>query len=419
MHICILTIGSRGDIQPCIALAVGLQKAGHQVRIGTHAEFEAAIRAQGLDFYPVKGNPRELLQSAGGQEILNSGANPISFLKKFKAAAYESMLGGFDDCLEAARGADLIIYSFFVMGIGFQIGEKLKIPSLLAYLQPYTPTTHFPMLMLPNLFLGGFLNRLSHQMAEQIFWQTFKDVVSDWRKNSLQLPPLPFWGPFQMLNSPRYPILCGFSRHLLARPSDWPAWVHITGFWFLEQAASWEPPPELTAFLEAGSAPVYVGFGSMTTSNPAATAELVIQALQDTGQRGVLMQGWGGLNTELKNEQLFLLESAPHDWLFPKMSAVVHHAGAGTTAAGLRAGIPTVSVPFFGDQPFWAWRIFGNGAGPRPIPQQKLTRVKLAQAIDKAVNSTQMRERAQDLGRKIQAERGVDKAVQIFEGLFR
>lgn len=417
MRITLLTIGTHGDVRPYVALGKGLQAAGHRVRIGTHAEFETLITRQGLAFHAVEGNPREVLESAGGQQVLSSGGNFLQFLKGFKAAAVSAMRGGFDDCLAASADAELVIYSFFVMGIGIQIGEKLGIPSMPAYLQPFTPTAAFPVMVLPRLQLGGWLNRLSYRAAEQLFWQTFREVVDQWRRDSLRLPPMSPLGPFARLHSPRYPVLNGFSRHLVPIPADWPSWVHTTGFWFLEE--DWQPPPELTAFLDAGEPPVYVGFGSMHTENPLATAELVAEALAATGQRGVLMTGWGGLHGQFESEHLFLLESAPHHWLFPRMRAVVHHGGAGTTAAGLLAGKPTVTVPFFGDQPFWAERVFAVGAGPRPLPQGQLSRQALALAIQQAIGSRRIERKAAEIGRLIAAENGVAQAVALIERLHR
>ncbi|PKL77187.1 MAG: glycosyltransferase [Candidatus Melainabacteria bacterium HGW-Melainabacteria-1] len=417
MRITLLTIGSQGDVRPYVALGKALQASGHVVTIGTHREFEALICGQGLRFYPVKGNPREVLSSSGGQQVLQSGGNILRFLAAFKAAAVDAMRGGFDDCLAASQDAEVLIYSFFVMGIGIQIGEKLGIPSLQAYLQPYTPSRMMPNFMLPAFSLGPWLNQLSHQAAQQLFWQTFRDVVEEWRRKSLKLPPLPLLGPFRELHSARYPVFNGFSRHLVPPPSDWPAWVHTTGFWFLDEA-DWQPPAELTQFLDAGPAPVYIGFGSMNAEDPEAVTQLVLGALADTGQRGVLMTGWGGLGQADLPDSVHLLEQAPHDWLFPRMAALVHHGGAGTTAAGLRAGVPTVCVPHFGDQPFWGQRVMMAGAGPRPIPRPRLSRPGLADAITQAVTSPYLRAQAAELGTKIRAEDGLGQAVSLFNRLY-
>jgi sterol 3beta-glucosyltransferase len=417
VRICLLTIGSRGDVQPCVALGLALQAQGHHVRVGTHLEFESWIRGLGLDFYPVQGNPRELLQSPQGLEMLETGTHLPRFLRTFRAAAEASMSEGFDDCLAAAREMDLLIVSFFVLPVALPIAHKLKIPLALAWLQPYTPTARFPVLMLPQLFLGGFLNRLSHTLAHQLFWQTFRRIVQDWCQRR-DLPVIPFWGPFGQIDSPRYPVLNAFSRHLVAPPHDWPAWVHTTGFWFLDQTSHWQPEPELAHFLQAGPAPVYIGFGSMSSADPRALAELVSRALSLSGQRGLLSQGWGGLEKPEPRENLFLLDQAPHEYLFPQVAAVVHHGGAGTTAAGLRAGKPTVTVPFFADQPFWAWRLYGHGVGTRPLPRPQLSAERLARAIERAVSDTHLRQRAEALGAAIREEGGAVEAARLISQMF-
>lgn len=416
MRICILTIGSRGDVQPYIALGVALQARGHRVRIATHREFETLVCSQGLAFYPVAGNPREILQGPEGQAILATGTQLMAFLKAFRHAAQSALLPGFDDCLLAAQDADLLIYAYFVTAIGYLIGEHLQIPSLRAHLQPFTPTRQFPMLMLPHHFLGGFLNRLSHQVAEQVFWQTFRDTVNQWAQQRLKRSALPFWGP--PVHSPRFPIINAFSPSLVPPPPDWPPWVHTTGFWFLDRGQDWTPPADLQAFLKAGPPPVCIGFGSMGSADPQAISELLGKALKRCGVRGILLQGWGQLQKPEVHEDLLLLEEAPHDWLYPRVAAVVHHGGAGTTAAGLRAGKPTVTVPFFGDQAFWSWRVFGFGAGPRPIPRPQLTADKLARALDTAIHHPRIQRRAQALQAAIEAEQGVEKACALIERLF-
>jgi sterol 3beta-glucosyltransferase len=413
MKITLLTIGSRGDIQPYLALGYGLQQAGHQVRLGTHTEFETLIRSYGLDFYPVKGNPREVLQSSTGQNLMRTGTDILKFLKSFREAAYDSMLDGFDDCLNACQGSDLILYSFFVMPVGLQISEQLGIPSMAAWLQPFSPTGAFPTFMLPNVFLGGLLNRATHLLAEQLFWHTFKDIIYTWRRNSLGLKSA--FHPFSTLQRQRIPILNGYSRHLVPRPHDWPDWAHVTGFWFLDQPQDWQPPADLTHFLAEGPAPICIGFGSMSDQQAAELTEIAEQALKKTQQRGLLITGWGGLQSHLKSEQIYQIEAIPHNWLFPQVAAVVHHAGAGTTAATLRAGVPSIAVPFFGDQAFWGYRAFGMGVGPRPIPRKELNGDRLSQAIHQAVGNKRLRERAAHMGQQIRAEQGIQQAVKLIE----
>jgi UDP:flavonoid glycosyltransferase YjiC (YdhE family) len=213
----------------------------------------------------------------------------------------------------------------------------------------------------------------------------------------------------------RSPVLYGFSPLVIPPPPDWGGNVHVTGYWFLEPAVSWTPPADLTTFLDGGPPPIYVGFGSMSSRRPEETTRLVLSALAQTGQRAVLLSGWGGLTKADLPDSVLMIHSVPHDWLFRRVAAVVHHGGAGTTAAGLRAGAPSVIIPFFGDQPFWGQRVVALGVGPEPIPRQQLTAESLAAAIEEAVTNVAMRRRAADLGEQIRAEDGVARAVEAIQ----
>ena len=211
------------------------------------------------------------------------------------------------------------------------------------------------------------------------------------------------------------PVLYGFSPAVIPVPADWDGNTHVTGYWFVDEIDGWTPPSALLDFLEAGTPPVYIGFGSMSNRNPRETAELIIRALKQIGQRAILLSGWGGLHSEDLPDSIFMIDSIPHSWLFPRVAAVVHHGGASTTAAGLRAGIPSVIVPFFGDQPFWGRRVAELGVGPNPIPRGKLTSERLANAIQQAVTDKGMHERAASLGAKIQTEDGIARAAEVIE----
>jgi sterol 3beta-glucosyltransferase len=246
-------------------------------------------------------------------------------------------------------------------------------------------------------------------------WQSFRSADTNARAEVLRLPPASFWGPFSSLRQQKQPVPYGYSSHVLPRPSDWDTPQHVTGYWFLEPQEGWEPPTDLLHFLQSGSPPVYIGFGSMTSSKPEETADMVLQALVLTGQRGVLYAGWGGLKKEQLPENVYMTGSLPHTWLFPRMGAVVHHGGVGTTAAGLAAGGPSIILPFFGDQPFWGRRVYESGVGLKPVSRRKLTVDNLTEVIGRAVSDETMRKRAASLGERIRAENGVAQAVTIIE----
>jgi sterol 3beta-glucosyltransferase len=242
----------------------------------------------------------------------------------------------------------------------------------------------------------------------------FGGTINDFRVKTLGLSPL---GRFPDLlrrsDCSQVPILYPYSPHVLPVPKDFPSHVHVTGYWFLEHSTSWQPEQELVRFLETGTPPVYIGFGSVGGKGGQKRAQIALEALEKSGQRGLLATGWGGLKASDLPQTVFTFDSVPHDWLFPQVAAVVHHGGAGTTAAGLRAGKPIVICPFFGDQPFWGKLVHQLGVGPAPISHRRLTADGLAEAITTAVHDETMKRQAAELGEKIRAEDGIARAVEI------
>jgi sterol 3beta-glucosyltransferase len=413
MQIAIIALGSRGDVQPYIALGKGLKAAGHQVRLLTHENFEALVNSHGLAFWPLKGNVQEFMETPKMRELLEKG-NFIAINAYAAKAAQKAAIDWAEGGLAACQGVNLLVAGVGGLFVGLALAEKLEVPLLQTYIFPFTPTSAFPAILFPPVIakLGGYVNRLSHQLFRQMMWQGSRQGDRLARSQVLDLPAAPFFGPYDTVGSRRYPIVYGFSPTVIPKPSDWRN-THITGYWFLDEAPDWQPPTALLAFLEQGAPPVYVGFGSMGSRHPEQTADLVLQAIARTGQRAILQSGWGGLSKTDLPDNVFVVDSVPHAWLFPRVAAVVHHGGAGTTAAGLRAGVPNIVIPFFGDQPFWGRRVAELGVGPAPIPRKQLTAERLTAAIHQAVTDRAMQKRAADLGAKIRAEDGITNVVAI------
>ena len=414
MQITIIAGGSRGDVQPYVALGKGLKEAGHTVRILSSDDFHDLVTDYGLDFFSTGGSAQAVAQDQ--QRFLERGKTR-EILAQMRRASEKQAVRAAEKGLDACQGSDLILGGLSGLFSGQALADKLGIPLLLAYLVPFTATSAFPgaLTPLPQTPLTHWLNKPSHRLAQQIIWQSFRSADNKARAEVLHIPPASFWGPFSSLKRRKQPVLYGYSSHVLPHPRDWDDNQHVTGYWFLEPAQGWEPPADLLHFLQSGPPPVYVGFGSMVNSKPEETAEMVLQALARTGQRGVLYAGWGGLKREQLPEQVFMTSSVPHTWLFPHMTAVVHHGGVGTTAAGLAAGVPSIITPFFADQPFWGQRVYELGVGPRPIKHQRLTTDTLTEAIGRAVSDGEMRKKAASLGARIRAENGVAQAVAIIE----
>ncbi len=415
MRIVIIAPGSRGDVQPYIALGKGLQDAGHYVRLVSHSNFEALVTSYGLEFWSFGNDVKDAVEKNSEMQKLLEKGNFLLLMAKMAKEAEREALHFAEGGLAAAQGMNVVLAGMGGLFIGTAIAEKLSIPLVQAYVFPFTPTKDFSSVLTPKL--PTFLNRLSHHLARQLMWQGFRSADTRARKEVLNIPLAPFTGPYNSKSTRNMPVLYGFSPSVIPAPSDWNGNTYITGYWFLDEADDWQPPTALLDFLQSGSPPVYIGFGSMSNQNPEQTADLVIQALALANQRAVLLTGWGGLKKDNVPESTFMVDSIPHSWLFPRVSAVIHHGGASTVAAGLRAGVPSIVIPFFGDQPFWGQRIADLGVGTKPIPRKKLTAEKLAHAIREALTNQEMRQRAEKIGKQIQAENGIKSAVEIFNKL--
>jgi sterol 3beta-glucosyltransferase len=416
MRIVIIAPGSRGDVEPYIALGVGLQKAGHVIRLVTHENFESLVRSYGIDFWPVAGSVQDIAASPEMRALLEKGNN-LAMMRQMAKEAERNAVAGAKGGLAACKGMELVLAGIGGLFIAAHLAEKFRIPLLQAYYIPFTPTRAYPsfsMAKIPSWF-GGSLNRLSYHLTRQVMWLGFRAADKLARQKVLHLPDPPFFGPYKELQRQHLPVLYGYSPSVIQPPPDWDENIHVTGYWFLDPPADWAPPRTLVDFLQAGPPPIYVGFGSMSHRNPEETTDLIVQALNQTSQRGIIQSGWSGLNTSNLPESIYMLDACPFSWLFPRVAVVVHHGGAGTTAAGLRAGVPSVVIPFFGDQPYWGQRVAELGVGPQPISQRKLTVELLVHAIRTAVTDQTMRRCAVELGEKIQAEDGIASAVTVVQ----
>jgi len=422
MDIALITAGSQGDVRPFVALGRGLQRAGHTVTLAAPSDAESLATAHGVPFVSLGMDFQALAASPAGRGAL--AGRPVDILRLIRRAQSitRTMLdvGG-----RVALAADAAVCHPKTL-VAPHIAEATGQPVWMAAPVPVlAPTRAFPIPVgvFPDL---GPLNRLTYAVT-RLGMLPYHRLVSAWRDQALGLPPRPWWADPLAVDGTPLPVLYALSSTVVPRPPDWPDSVHVTGRWVLEDQDDETPgaaqadgvPPGLDRFLADGAPPVYVGFGSMTGADPRATTATVLQAVRRTGVRAVLATGWGGLAPGMhqveRSPMVHVVASAPHAWLFPRCAAVVHHGGAGTTDAGLRAGRPSVVCPFFGDQSFWGRRVQALGAGPAPIPQKTLTPARLAAALRDAVGMPQMRRNAERVGRALRRERGVARAVQIIE----
>ena len=407
MNVTILTLGTRGDVQPYVALGAGLEEAGHEATLITGKGFEAMVSGRGLRYVALDVDLIELAQSQEGRDALRSPRGALRMAR----GLMPTMRRMLDDEWEAAvsSGADAVVYHPKALG-GRHVAEALGVPGFLGLPVPaLSPTRAFPtpVLSLPNL--GGPLNKLSYEAFSRSITLPYRRMVNRWRERSLGLPALPLLASELRLRGERVVSLYPCSPRVVPVPADWDGSSAMTGYWFLDGGSGWHPPDDLAAFLKEGPPPVYVGFGS-TAPDPEGSRAATLAALEKLGLRGVLATGRRGM----ASPEVIEIEGAPHDWLFPRMAAVVHHGGAGTTAEGLRAGKTTAVFPSnFGDQLFWGKRVRALGVGSEPIPQKKLTVERLVGAIRTVTEDEGTRRRAAELGEKIRAEDGIARAVEI------
>ncbi|CEJ79832.1 hypothetical protein VHEMI00049 [[Torrubiella] hemipterigena] len=438
LNIAIHIVGSRGDVQPFIPIAKLLMQEpyNHRVRICTHPVFKDFVEEQGVEFFSIGGDPEALM----AYMVKNPGLLPSKESRKAgdigkrRAEMWEIINGCWRSCIEAGNGMGKIVTAAHVPNgddlfiadaiianppsmAHLHCAEKLGIPLHMVFTMPWSPTEAFSHPLAAMSYGKAdrkMANYLSFVMMELLTWQGLGDLISKFRRQKLGLDPIsPMWG-FHLLPRLRVPFTYLWSKSLIPKPADWGKHIDITGFSFLELANSYTPPADLTAFLEKGPAPIYIGFGSIVVDDPEALTKLLFEAVKKAGVRAIISKGWSKVGGDDVPEDVYLIGNCPHDWLFQRVSAVVHHGGAGTTAAGIAAGRPTVVVPFFGDQPFWGQMVARAGAGPEPVPFTAMTADSLAESIAFALKP-EVQEGAKEMAERIGQEDGAKDTARIFQ----
>ncbi|CAD7699030.1 unnamed protein product [Ostreobium quekettii] len=440
-----MAVGTRGDVQPFIALGRRLQAYGHRVRVASHSVYREFVLASGLEFYPLGGDPKVICEFV----VRNRGVLPIkmSDVAENRKQLREIIYSTYGACIcpdPQGDGREFMAEALIANPPCYghiHCAEKLGIPLHMVFTMPWTPTKDFlnPLARITD----GMVSRLEHLtqvlpkqsatgwrkfIRDGVSWLSFvamedivflgmKDIVDQFRKEVLGLNALPNTQDTRhLLCTRQVPFMYCWSPSLIRKPSDWGQHIDVVGFFFLNQARlfQYQPSPELAEFLQAGLPPVYIGFGSMMVGNAKELTKIIFDAVAKAGVRALLSKGWSNLGQGFElPEAIMLLDDCPHDWLFPRCSAVVHHGGAGTTAAGLLAGCPTFITPFFGDQPFWADACHRAGVGPHPVYITDLTTDKLANAFA-CMSLPKVKQKAKAISERMQQEDGLGSAVESF-----
>ena len=419
MQFVLLALGSRGDVQPFVALARALEARGHRAVVAATEDYRDLVESYQVAFAPVGYELRSVIFSDRVNHILATAHNPARFARHFVGEVGPFVDRMMADLLQATRDADVLVASTIGAYFGLSLAERLHIPLVQVHMHPLTATGTNPHIHFPSsphwLPRRELYNRFTYVLGTHGLWQMLRRPLNRARVKVLDLPPLSPVALIRRVRPDTTLTLYAYSA-CVAPPPDSRTDLHVTGYWFLERLPDFQPDPVLVDFLRSGPPPVYIGFGSVPVGqDPDRFTALCVDALQQAGQRGLLYGGWGDWGRISLPDSVLPIGLAPHDWLFPRVAAAVHHGGAGTTAAALRAGIPCTVVPFFGDQLFWGQRVHALGVGPEPIHRSRLSSEALAKAIRQMGDDPSMRERARSIGASIEREDGIENAIDCIE----
>jgi len=404
MRVTMLTLGSRGDVQPLIAFALGLGRAGHRVRIATYPRLAPLITAHGIEAAVLAEGALSLgSETEEGRRWVEKGHRRlptwVGFIRDARSVAHRRLA----DAAAACEDADAVVANNLAQVLGWQMSDHLGVPLVRVLFHA------------PTYWMTRGSSSPIGRPVRQLVWLAARPWLNMVRDQALDLPPLPLREPIGPLDRQRMPVLYPSSPSVFPLPPHAGEAAAVTGYWFLDSSLDPEPPPALLDFLAAGPPPVYIGFGTQIDVDPRATTDLMVEAVRRAGQRGILLRPPDASGAITVADDIFTVSAISHAWLFPRCTAVVHHAANGTTAAGLRSGVPTVPVPHNSDQFSWAKRVHELGVATRPIPRRKLSVTALAEALRTVAADADMRRRALTLGETIRAENGVERAVTHFD----
>ncbi|WP_166355566.1 glycosyltransferase [Phytoactinopolyspora limicola] len=421
MRVLVITHGTRGDVQPFVALAQALSVAGHEPVLVMPKGFSALAEPHGVHVEAIHDAFGEFGKDPtvrAAYEINFRGVRgkrlAIEFMRRYRgsiARAFDDIAAVVDHC-----DADLVVHLPNIPG--HEVAERLGVPSVAGCLQPgWVPTDSFPNPLI-SLPLPRAFNRMSY-VATRLWSRAQNGSTRKWRRTALGLSSRRRRADiFRRPDGSRAIALHAFSQYLLPPSTSYPSWAHTTGFWSLPAPPDWRPPARLVNFLASGEPPIYVGFGSVAGSDPARAAQVVTKAVKQAGVRALLVKGWGGIRSAQETpDDILVLDDVPFEWLFSRVSLIVHHGGVGTIGAALASGRPQVVCPFMYEQPFTARRMHAIGVAPPPISQTELTADSLASAIREALTDRSSIYRAEEAGDLVRSERGTAVAVKILESL--
>lgn len=412
MRVTIITIGSHGDVLPSIAIAKSLIEHGHKVRIAALESSKEAVISEGIDYLHLSGDAKEVIRLLIGKDV-----KTLEYFKSLNTLLDPMEHTFLEDIERCCEDTDIVAYS--VLGsIAYHVAISKKIPCIRMLFVPLDPTSEFPAMTAPILGKFPLYNRFTYLAGDYLWLNFTKKRLNKWRKK-LGLSVVKKFPYRKMEDNTPVPTLYAFSESVLNKPKDWGKHIEISGYWFSDESKQYEPTESIKEFLQKNKETIYIGFGSMVGGDFSNLFSKVIKGVQLTGVSAIISSGWGGLSSEKVPDTIMMVDYVPHDWLFNQVSMVVHHGGAGTIAAGLRAGKPTIVVPFGGDQPFWGNQIYKIGAGPKPIPIKSFNSKLFAKRIKEVQTNNKYKENAARIKEILIKEDGKERAVRFIESCVR
>lgn len=413
MRIAIFTLGSRGDVQPYVALAKQAVNIGHSVVICTGKTFKKFIIENDIAFAEAESDLMAMLQTKEGQDVFNNGMKHIfktmKYMKEVVNPAYRKTL---DQFWEAAQGADVILYHPKAFGAA-DMAMALGIPCISIPPVPITaPISEFPNLAIsPTKNLGSIINKFTYRMMAKAESASIKEL-NDFREKTLHLPKRKSGLYTYRMNGKDIPIIYPISNALFADVKSWKDKVYLPGFFYLD-TGSQALDKRVRDFINQGSAPIVISFSSMPLKDPLAFKDKLVSALMQTDNRAIVLTGISGMVFG-DDDPILAVEQAPHALLFPLAKGIVHHGGVGTMATALKSGRPQLIIPFSVDQPFWANRLYTMGYALKPLREKSLTTQDFIRSfldMEKAENIAA----ASKIKKLIEMENGTANAIQYIE----
>ncbi len=409
VKITMLTIGSTGDVRPFILLGKELLSRGHTVTIAAFSAFRPMVEREGLGFFPLSGDAEKFINS-----LMQPGSGGITFMSRLKKGLNTVAPQLIQDMYESCLHAEAMICNFFG-SVYYSIAEKLGIPCIQIQYCIMDPNSEHPLSVIKYQNLASWINRSSFKLGYLVIGVVESRYLSAWRKENHVLLRKPHTAPDYRIGSHQIPVIYALSPAVVHRPAEWGSHIHMSGFWFDPCPPAWSAPEDLQRFLNESDPPVYIGFGSMNSGDMNRLTAIVLRSVHAAGIRAVVSAGSGSLIYSSNSKVFFTHDYVPHDWLFPRVRAVVHHGGAGTTAAGLLYGRPTLVIPFSGDQPFWGHRVYELGCGPKPLSREKLTVHRFTKALLDLCSQEHYRIKAEEISSRLRVENGTKNAADLIE----